>query len=173
MKCCASVLISGILWASLALGATDPFIGKWRLNAQKSRYTPGTLPISMVIEMDSVGDGIHYRSETTYANGNSTHSEYTADYNGREAIVMGSTGLMTPVSLKRVDVNVVVASYVRALRVIATSRRAVSRNGRVMTITTTSPDGDAKVVTTVGVYERVMPLVHRKPGSGANSPPSE
>jgi hypothetical protein len=157
MKRFAYVLVSGILWASLAVGAADPFVGKWRLNPQKSQYAPGTIPVRMVIEMDAVGDGIHYRSETTYSNGYSTHSEYTADYNGREAIVTGSIGLMTPVSLKRVDSNVVVASYVRALQAIATSRREVSPDGRIMTITTTSRDRDGKVVTTTGVYERVAP----------------
>jgi len=59
-----------------------------------------------------------------------------------------------PVSLKRIDRNTVEASYLRGRQVVATSRRVVSKDGRTMTITTTSPDKDGKTVTNVGVYER-------------------
>lgn len=41
-------------------------------------------------------------------NFNTTSAEYTADYKGKEAIVMGYTGLMLPVSLKRLDAYTVV-----------------------------------------------------------------
>jgi len=140
--------------ASLVSGATDPFVGTWTLNAHKSRYPPGTCPKRMVIRMESAGEGVHYRSETTFANGVSASSEYTADYAGAESIVTGSKGLMPPVSLRRLDTRTVQASYVRALKPVATSRRVVSKDGRIMTITTTSKDKDSIVVTTVGVYEK-------------------
>jgi hypothetical protein len=155
MKTRLYALISAGLSASLVFGAADPFAGTWKLNVYKSRYAPGACPKGMVIEMEPAGEGIRYRSDTTYANGKGNHSEYTAGYSGREAIVTGTTGLMTPVSLKRVDFNVVEASYMRGFQAIATSRRVVSRDGRVMTITTTSKGADGKLVTNVGVYEKV------------------
>lgn len=110
----------------------------------------------MVIEMEKVGDGIRYRSRTTLANGRSTQAEYTAEYNGKETIVMGAAGMLAPVSLKRVDSNTVVASYSRALQVVATSRRVVSKNGRVLTVTTVSKDSGGNTVTNTGVYDRVV-----------------
>ncbi len=70
-------------------------------------------------------------------------------------MVMGTNGLLTPVALKRLTSNIVVAFYKRGFQVIATSRREVSGDGRTMTITTTSADRDGKVVTNIGVYERV------------------
>jgi hypothetical protein len=143
-----------IIAASLVSGATDPFVGTWTLNAHKSRYAPGTCPKRMVIRMDPAGDGVHYRSETTYANGASAYSQYTADYAGTESIVTGGVGLLTPVSLRRLDSRTVQASYVRALQAVATSRRVVSKDGRVMTIATTSKDKAGNVVTNVGVYEK-------------------
>jgi hypothetical protein len=132
----------------------DPFVGTWKLNPQKSRYPHGACPKRMVIVMEAAGERVRYHSETTYADGNSSRSEYTADYSGKEAIVVGSTGLLLPVSLKRVDAGTVVASYMRGLQVVATSRRVVSRDGRLMTITTTSRDKSGKNVTAIGVYEK-------------------
>jgi hypothetical protein len=34
----------------------------------------------MIIEMESTENGVHYRSDTTEANGTRLHAEYTANY---------------------------------------------------------------------------------------------
>ncbi len=149
------LLLSIALSGSLLLGAADPFAGKWILNLEKSRFAPGTLPKSMTIEMESVGMGVRYHSETTNAQGKISSSTYTADYNGAQVIVMGSAGMQAPVSLKRIDSNTVDAAYMKSLEVVATSRRVVSKDGRVMTVTTTSKDKAGVSVTNVGVYDRV------------------
>jgi hypothetical protein len=65
--------------------------------------------------------------------------------------------MLLPVSLKQLDSNTVVASYTRALQAVATSRRVVSKDGRLMTITTTSRDRSGKSVTSIGVYEKSGP----------------
>lgn len=142
------------LLAISAKASSDPFAGKWVLDREQSQYPAGTCPKTMVIEMESVGQGVHYRSVATYANGNKVHSEYTADYNGNQAIVMGAHGMMLPVFLKRLDPRTVVASYTKSLLVVATSRRVVSGDGHHMTITTTLKDSSGKTVTTIGVYEK-------------------
>jgi hypothetical protein len=152
----AALLISLVLPASATTpaGSNDPFAGTWNLNTQKSRYARGACPKRMVIVMETAGEGIRYRSETTYANGNTARAEYTADFSGKEAIVVGSAGLLLPVSLKRLDAYTVVAKYTRGLQVVATSKRVVSRDGRLMSTTTISPDKYGKKVTSVGVYEK-------------------
>jgi hypothetical protein len=150
----AFLLVSASASLAQAVGQPDPFVGTWRMNVVKSTYPPGTRPRQMVIEMTSAADGVHYRSRITYANGRSTRAEYTADYTGKEAIVTGSAGIMLPVSLKRVSANTVVARYMRGLQAVATSRRTVSRTGRIMTIKTISPDKSGKSVISIGVYEK-------------------
>lgn len=62
--------------------------------------------------------------------------------------------MQAPVSLKRIDANTVEAHYMKSLEVVATSRRVVSKDGRVMTVTTTSKDKAGVSVTNVGVYEK-------------------
>src|SRR5262249_52692851 len=123
-------------------------------NVKKSKYPAGTLPKSMIIQMEAAGEGIRYRSETIDANGRTSTAEYVADYDGREAVVKGRVGLLLPVALKRVDSDTVEASYMRGFQVVATSRRVVSKDGRSMTVTTTSKDKEGKSVTNIGVYDR-------------------
>jgi hypothetical protein len=150
--CAVAVIL--LLAIGMASAVTDPFVGRWVLNPRLSRYPNGTCPRLMVIEMESAGDGIHYRSETKYANGVTAHSEYTADYNGKQSLVMGNRGMLLPVSLKRSNLRLVLASYTKGLQVVATSRLLVSKDGRRMTITTMSKNRLGAGVMTVGVYEK-------------------
>lgn len=141
--------------AFVGAGHTDPFAGTWKLNVEKSTYPPRACPRQMVIMMETAGEGISYRSETLYENGNVARAQYTADYSGKEAMVTGNAGVLLPVSLKKIDDNTVIASYKRGFQVLATSRRTLSAGGRVMTITTTSNDKTGKPVTSIGVYDKV------------------
>ena len=144
-----------IVASGTAIASTDPFVGTWVLKAQRSKYPPGACPTHMVIEMETVPNGVRYRSDTTYAHRRTAHSEYTAEYNGRQALVVGERGLLLPVSLKRIDSRTVVASYMRGTEVFATSRRVISSDGLRMTVTTLSRDR-GKVAKVVGVYQRAL-----------------
>jgi hypothetical protein len=137
-----------------APGTNDPFAGSWTLDVARSHYAPGACPKRMVIEMEAVAGGVHYSSETILADGSRTRSEYTAGYDGKPVMVVGARGVLLPVSLERIAPDTVVASYSRGLQVVATSRRVVSTDGKVMTIRTLSRDRSGRTVTNVGVYER-------------------
>lgn len=149
---CAVAVI--LLLATEMATAMDPFLGKWVLKPALSKYPGTTCPSRMVIEMEPAGHGVHYRSDAVYTNGITAHSEYTADYNGKQSLVVGNHGMLLPVSLQRSNSSVVLASYTRGLQVVATSRRVISKDGRRMTITTISKDRTGADVVTVGVYER-------------------
>jgi hypothetical protein len=154
MKTALWALMVVIVLPALAAASTDPFIGTWVLDSKQSSYPDHTCPKQMVIEMSPAPHGIRYRSDTSFTNGRTSHSEYTADYTGRQVLVWGTHGLMLPVSLKRIDSRTVVASYFKSVQVVAKSRRVVSHDGRRMTITTISKDRTGKNVTTIGVYKR-------------------
>ncbi len=154
MKRIASLVIPFLLVAICFSATNDPFAGNWKMNVRRSSYPAGTCPKQMRIEMLPRGQAIEYHSDATYANGQTVKVNYLADYTGKQAIVVGSHGMLLPVSLKRIAPRVVVASYLRGFEVIATSRRVVSSDGRWMTITTKSKDASGKSVNTVGIYER-------------------
>jgi hypothetical protein len=153
MKILTTMMFVALLATSVQT-SDDPFVGKWVLDVERSEYPAGSCPKTMVIEMETAGHGVRYKSDAVYANGQTAHSEYTADYDGNQAIVMGTHGMMLPVFLKRIDSNTVVASYTKSLQVVATSRRVISEDRRFMTVTTTSKDASGKSVTTIGVYKR-------------------
>jgi hypothetical protein len=148
------IAISAFLLTVSALASTDPFLGKWRLDVRHSKYPGDTCPKTMTIEMRAAEDGIWYHSDALYKNGGEIHAQYTANYDGKQVVVMSARGMLLPVSLKRIDLHTVVASYSQGFQVVAVSRRVVSADGRRMTIKTTSKDKAGKSVTTVGFYVR-------------------
>ena len=154
MKILCAFAWLGLLCATDSIAATDPFVGKWVLEACTSTYPAGGCPKSMTIEMETVGSGVRYRSDSAYADGRTAHAEYTAEYDGNQALVTGQHGLMLPVSLKKIDERTVVASYTKGLALVATSRRVMSEDGRHMTMTTTSKDASGNAVVTVGICEK-------------------
>jgi hypothetical protein len=148
-------LIVAMLTTSVAIADNDPFIGTWSMNVSASKYAANQLPKAMRIVMEPAPEGVHYRSETTHANDRTTVAEYFADYDGKPAMVIGSAGVLAPIALKRIDANTVDASYVKGMQVVAKSRRALSKDGRIMTITTVTYDDRHHTTTNVGVYKRV------------------
>ena len=145
-----ALLISPVL----VHASPDPFAGKWSLDVRNSIYPAGTRPDSMTIEMRQTGNGVLYQSATTYKNGAAIHAEYTASYDGKQAMVRTERGFLLPVTLKRIDSRTVEASYSRGFQVVATSRRVVSPDGKTMRITTISKDAGGRSVKTVGIYKR-------------------
>jgi len=163
MMCIRITIFAAMLWLPPAIeAADDPFVGRWSLDVQRSRYPHGGRPQEMTIEIVREGQRIHYHSETRRPDGRSDSADYTAAYDGKPAIVVGSHGILLPVALERKAANTVVATYVRGFEIMATSRSVVSPDGRVMTITTTSRNAAGKSVSNVGVYTRTKPAATRE-----------
>lgn len=102
-----SVLVGAAVWIAggQASGqAADPVIGTWTLNVAKSTYNPGPPPKSLTVKIEAAGEGIKSTSDGVAADGSSTHSEYTANYDGKDYPLKGVEDADT-VSLKRIDAN--------------------------------------------------------------------
>ena len=147
-------------WSALAaddIGATDPFDGQWKLDTARSRITSRDRPADMLITLRTVGECLDYSSESISSSGRISRTHYTASYDGTPALVTGTFALLIPVSLKRLDSNTVEASYVRGFQVIATSRRVISEQGNLMTVTTISKVPADKDIPDVRVFVRTQP----------------
>jgi hypothetical protein len=146
---------ASVLLSMAAAGADrDPFLGIWELDTGLSRYESKDMPQKMVIVMQAAPHGVQYKSETTFADRRVSSAAYTAEYDGGPAMVMGDAGLMVPVVLKRKDRDTVDAVYVRGFQAVASSRRVISADGAIMTITTSSKTAQGEIIN-VGIYHKV------------------
>lgn len=149
--CFAAGLLGG-LYAQMA-PAEDAFAGTWELRAADSNYASGEIPESMTIRLQPAEEGEHYFSRTVGRNKRVSTAEYTAAYDGRLAMVVGDSGLLAPVSLRRIDARTIESTYQRAFHVVARTLRVISADGHTMTVATTTNEA-AKDAVNVSVFKK-------------------
>jgi hypothetical protein len=135
------------------LVAADPAIGTWKLNAAKSKYTPGPPPKSATITYEETADGIKRTGENVDAEGKTTSFEYTAKYDGKDYPVTGSD-LYDAITLKRINDQTTEATLKKAGKVVSNARRMISKDGKVMTLTITGNNPKGEKMHNVAVYDK-------------------
>ena len=146
------MLVAGV--ASLSAQDKDPRVGTWKLNVAKSKYDPGPAPQGQTLTVEPSGKGEKLTSEVTTADGKKVTSAYTANYDGKDYPLTGSTLGADKVSLKRVDARTTERTDKKDGKVIQTIRRVVSADGKTMTATAKGTNAEGKPINNVVVFER-------------------
>ena len=133
--------------------AKNPEIGTWKLNVEKSKYSPGPAPKGTTLIMEAAGDGVKYTSKSVNAEGKETSAQYTAKYDGKDVPLSGSETADTT-SLKRIDANTVERTNKKGGKVVTTARRVYSKDGKSFTVTTDGVNAKGEKLHNVQVFER-------------------
>ena len=145
------VLGAGLVHVSAQ--ASNPRLGTWKLNVEKSKYNPGPAPQSVTMKIEAAGEGEKATTEGVNAAGTATGTQYTAQYDGKDYPMTGSQTADT-VSLKRVDARTMERTDKKGEKVVATSTRVVSEDGKTMTITTKGTNPQGQATNNVTVWEK-------------------
>ena len=142
-KCWVQASVATLLAAaSLLAVAQDKGMGTWKLNAEKSSFSPGPPPKALTTYFEPDGEWVKWRSERTLADGKSQAASFRAKYDGKEYPLAGSPNADVVV-LKRIDAATTERVNKKGGKVVTSERRTVSADGRsyVTTVTGTTPDG--------------------------------
>src|ERR1700687_2641147 len=102
-------LAFALLGLAATLVAANPAIGTWKLNLDKSKYSPGPAPKSATITYEETTDGIKRTGDSVDAEGKRASFEYTAKYDGKEYPVSGSDDFDT-ITLQQINDHTVQAT---------------------------------------------------------------
>ena len=133
--------------------ASDARMGTWKLNVAKSKYSPGPAPQSVTMKVEASGQGEKSTTEGVNAAGAATKTEYTAHYDGKDYPMTGSQNADT-VSLKRIDARTMERTDKKGDKVVLTSTRVVSEDGKTMTVTTKGTNAQGQAVDNVTIWEK-------------------
>ena len=150
------VTLGVVLGASLervSAQASNPRLGTWKLNLAKSKYDPGPAPQSNTMKIEAAGEGEKATTEGVNAAGAPTKTEYTAQSDGKDYPLTGSQNADT-VALKRVDARTIERTDKKGEKVVATSTRVVSEDGKTMTVTTKGTNAQGQAVNNVTVWDK-------------------
>jgi hypothetical protein len=149
------VFVLAFLALSAALGAVeDPLIGTWKLNLAKSMYNPGPPPQSAIVKYEPYGaNGIKVTAEITDAQGKTTITEYSANFDGQDVPVIGNEDADTA-SVKRIDARITEVTNKKGGKTSTILRRVVSNDGKALTITTKGTNARGQRVNNVAIFEK-------------------
>ena len=123
------------------LAATDPFVGTWKLNTKRSKFAPGAPSFILgAIQIESAGNGL--KSTASGADGQGISSDFTfsCQLDGTPCTVtpatipMRSISAVDTITLKRIDPNIIMATGTKNGKPVYSDRRAVSADGKTMTV---------------------------------------
>ena len=132
----------------------DPFVGTWRLNVAKSKYSPGPPPKSQAATYEAAGQGYKVSVKIEPATGPVQQWSYTSNLDGKDTPITGNNPNADMVAVKRVDAHRLESVNKKGGKVTTTQRNVVSADGKTRTVTTTGVDGQGQKVNNVAVFEK-------------------
>ena len=145
---CVGALLSGS-----ALLAADNWIGSWKLDVAKSKFSPGPAPKSMTLKFAATADGIQFTSDGVDAEGKPTHSQFASKFDGKEVPYKGNPNADTA-SPKRIDGNSYSNPWKKDGKETTTSHVVVSKDGKTLTVHQTGKNAKGEAVKHTLVFER-------------------
>ena len=136
------------------LAQSNPLIGTWKLNLEKSKLTPAPALRSQTATFQQDGQNIKNTNQTVDAQGNAMTNVFLHIYDGQPHPTTGNP-LYDATSYLRLDGNTIVFSRFKGGKLVQIGTIAVSQDGKSRTNTTSGivgPNGLAG--TTVSVYDK-------------------
>ena len=149
------LLIAGVVSASRGVRAQetgDPLLGTWQMDASKSKFSPGPPPKSITINFEQAAQGIKASSDVVQADGKSTHTEFTASYDGKDVPLTGSP-IADSVSVQKVG-DTRVRKDKKNGKVIMTYTGTISTDGKTFSVQQKGTNQDGVAVSNVVVFQK-------------------
>jgi hypothetical protein len=150
------VLAAGVLAVAVLAHAQpkDPFVGAWKLNLAKSKYSPGPPPKSTTSTYEAAGQGYKVSVRTEPASGPAQQWSYTSNLDGKDTPVTGNNPNADMMTVKRIDANTLEIVSKKGGKVTTTQRNVVAADGKTRTVTTTGTDAQGQKVNNIAVFEK-------------------
>lgn len=141
------------LSAAHAAPSDDPILGSWKLNVDKSTFTPGPGWLSQTRIYRATPAGISVSWIGVDANGETMQVSYAYDYDGRDYPMTGSANYDT-LNAVRIDARSGRSEEKRDGKTVGIAVRTVSPDGKVLTITDKGTNRKGRAFSQILVFDR-------------------
>jgi len=155
-----TIFLLGLLSAALAtapsqvgLTQSNLLVGRWKLNLEKSKFTPGPPPKSQTLNFEGVGQDFKNTAETIDAQGQTTKIVFMHIYDGKPHPTTGNP-LFDATTYTRVDDHHVKWIRSKADKPVQTGTNEISADGKTFTVSTEGIGPNGQPISSVAVYEK-------------------
>ena len=149
----AVAMLVTVLTLFVATAAADQFSGTWKMNAEKSKYSPGPAPQSLTVVVESDNDNYKIDATGIGSDGKPTHVQYSAKFDGKDYPATGIANADT-VSVKQIDASTVETTQKKNGNVVMTITTKVATDGKTRTSTYHGKNAEGKDVHNVVVFDK-------------------
>jgi len=149
----ACMTIALIISSACLFAADNPRVGTWKVNLQKSTYSPGPKPtVAGTLRIDPAADG-EKLTVNGFADGKTTNYSYTATFDGKPYATPGSP-YGDHATSKIIDARTSELTYTTNGKVTRAARRTVSADGKTLTIVSKGVNAKGEHYNNTVVYEK-------------------
>src|SRR5690349_23484482 len=147
-------LLVGVTPATHAAAqASDQWIGTWKANIAKSKFTPGPGPKSITVTIAKAENGMTFTAKNESADGKWTTTSYTAMLDGMDAPVTGAADF-DMVSVKMLDPMTRHMVRKKGGKEVQTVHSVLAKDGKQFTSSMKGVNGKGEPVESVIVFEK-------------------
>ena len=133
--------------------AGDAWMGTWKLNEAKSKFTPGTPKNTMVVYKEAMGGKVKITADGIDAEGKPSHSEWTGKFDGKDYAAKGDPA-QDMRSYTKVDDRTLDFTVKKEGKVIVNGRVVLAADGKSRTVTTTGTTAKGKKFKNTAVFDK-------------------
>jgi len=136
--------------------AADNSIGTWKLNLEKSSYTPAPLPVkSLTSVREAVTGGVKVSNTGERTDGTAINATFTAKYDGSSSEVTGTGSPYDSIAVKQVNADTFTYEAKNTkTKYHAAGRTVISKDGKTMTTHAKGKDANGAAMTVQLVYDK-------------------
>jgi opacity protein-like surface antigen len=143
----------GAVGAAFAADAADPVDGSWTLNVAKSKFSPGPAPQSQTRTYATTDQGVALSFTGVAADGTQTSGQSNYKYDGKDYPISGSPDFDT-LAVTRIDANTAKSTQKKAGKVVGTTIRKVSKNGKHLRLRSNGTNAAGSRYSNVMVFDK-------------------
>ena len=151
-------LTAPILTGQTAAAIDKSYMGTWKLNVAKSKYTPGPGPKESTRIHEDRGNGfVLITTDGVNAQGVKNHGAYVYKPDGKPYPQAGlNQATVQTIALTAVDPYTVTFNTMVDGKIVGTGKRTIAKDGKTMTIETKGTNAQGQPTRTMAVWDKQM-----------------
>jgi len=150
-----AVIAVSLIASAVSPAQQSPFFGTWKLNVAKSKFSGDQPPQNATRTVVAQGNGEKVTLEGVAANGSPISYSYSSNFDGKDNPFSGTPPYgADAIVIKIVDANTHTAIDKKAGKTLITSRAVVSKDGKVLTITSKGTNAQGQAISDTTVWDK-------------------
>jgi hypothetical protein len=155
----AKTILIGITLAMVVAGTLlaqtqESLFGTWKMNAAKSKFSPGPVPKSNIAKWEAFQDGVKLTVDVVPAKGETQHYEASGKFDGKDNPVKGNNPDADAIAFSKIDARTYEAISKKGGKTTLTAHIVVATDGKTRITTQTGKDGQGQTVNNSIFYEK-------------------